>query len=286
MVNELLKEFAEKVKQWSKEEFYTELFPKSDNIDDGSKFIQIIEEKISLVCKNPDSKKKYDIMKNLFQTFGDKDWYNEKIYAYNFDDEYVEMQKLVGGSEKIHNDFQSWRNAKNDDEKMEILCRMYTYQYERMCNMYIKPIAKAISGKSISQCAICLDKIIKYDPNTKLVFQPYVNKIRNSISHNGYYFDKEKNKIIFENDDETIEMDFEELEDGCQLQVINEVCISTAEESLKIPLLKTAQVDMRKIKTYCKILELDYDQLMSYYLPKGYSVFEICWKLEQKLKNI
>lgn len=286
MANEISNEFFDKVKEWSKKEFLTELFPKSDNIEDGDKFVKMIEEKISQVCKHPDTKKKFEIMKNLFQNIGYGNGYDDKNDPYDFEHEYAEFQKLVGGSEKIFDDFQNWKNAKDNVEKMEILCRMYVYQYERVCNMYLKSITKAISGKTISKCAICIEKIIKHYPDTKLVFQPYINKIRNSISHNGYYFDNEKNKIIFENNDNPIEMTLEELENGCKLQVINEVCISAADESMKLPILKMAYVDMKKIKKYCQILQIDYDQLMVYNIQKGYSVFEICWKLEQKLRSI
>ncbi len=282
--NDFDKEFLDKIKELNKEEWYEELFPKSNNIDLGEKIIQYVTDKINFLKTHEDAKKRYDLSKKLFEKLEKEKPYLDHIFEKHMDDGYEEMQRLEGGSKKIMNDFKNVNNINDNVERMEILCRMYAYQYERACNMFFKPIVEKITSKKIQQCYNCINVIRKYEPDMEFILKYFLNKIRNSINHNGYYFDKEKNKVIFKDNDDMIELTLEELENGCRMQIVNQVCMSTAEESMKIQILKVGQYDMKKIQKYCNILKIDYDKLLKYSYARGYSVFEICWRLEQKMK--
>lgn len=280
---EFAKEFVARIKELNKEEFYEELFPKLENIDFGKNIIQYTEDRIKFLQSNEDSKKRYEISKKIFEKLNEKNSYIDQIFEKNVDDNFEETRRIEGGSKKIMEDFDNIGTIDDEEVKMEILCRMYAYEYERVCNMIFKPLAEKITGNKIKQCQNCIVEIKKFEPEMELILKYFLNKIRNSINHNGYYFDKEKNKIIFKDREEVLELPLEELEIGCRMQIVNEVCMTTAEESLKIPFLKAAQSDMKKIQRYCDILKIDYDKLLRYTHAKGYSIFEMCWKLEQKL---
>jgi hypothetical protein len=163
-----------------------------------------------------------------------------------------------------------------------VLCHAYAYQFERFCKKYLKPLASIISKIKITKCGIAIKKIVEYDKNTEDVIKTcLIPQIRNSIDHTDYYFDKQKMVIVFDDENKTpLELSIEEMKRLIHLTMENEMCFSTAEFIIKEPLLKAIVVDTEKVLQLCNSKGIDFNNLLEYFLNKGYSIFEIRRALE------
>ena len=86
---------------------------------------------------------------------------------------------------------------KDKNNKIQSICELYANSYERACRLYFKPLAQAISGRKINACALCIQTIKDYYPESDFVLHPFIPQIRNSIDHVDYYKKPKENLVVF-----------------------------------------------------------------------------------------
>ena len=265
-------------------EFEAEMFPTQEGMIQFEELTKILQNKITLASKFHNTRKKFEIMKKFFQKLMD-----EKLYDPRFDklhdNAFLTTKKIGRGRELFRKLAKDWESNESP-ELVDDLCTAYADQYERTCKRYLKPLAEKIIKKKQNKCSICIQIISKYDENTKSVLETFVPQIRNSVDHKDYFFDEKKKVIVFEDENKPpLEISIRKLKGLIHFSMENEMCISSAEDSIKIPLWKAIIADSRKALKLCKILDVNYDNLLSYYIKRGYSIFEITWSLEQLVKH-
>jgi len=265
-------------------EFETEMFPTKKGMDEFEELVKFIQRGIRLLNEFPNTRKKLGIMEKFFQKL-----LKEKIYDPRFDklheNAFIMTKKIGRGRELFRNLAKDWESNESP-ELVDDLCKAYADQYERTCKRYFKPLAEKITKKKQRKCGICIQIISNYDKNTKLVLGTFVPHIRNSIDHKDYFFDYEKKVIVFQDEKKPpLEISVRELKNLIHLSMENEMCISGAENSLKEPLWKAVIVDSRKALKLCKILGANYDKLLTHFIKRGFSIFELTWSLEQLVKQ-
>ena len=285
IANEIIKKLTDNYKNLTEGEFNYELIAGSIDNHAFDFLIETIENQIKFVNGIPDSKKRIEIMKKFFNKLE-----SDKLSNFNdteiTKDEFINTKKIVQGSEIPFQNFKKYEKSVDLELSIDALCKMYAHAYERVCNLYFKPLANKITKKMINSCGACIDEIIKYDQATEFVLEPFIPQIRNSINHNNYYFDNKKNVLVFEDGKKTpINITLEQLRTACQLQIVSEVCIASAEFSLKLPTWKTSQYYFNKTEEFCRILQLHFKRLAVTCLTNGVNILQLHNVLEKMVKS-
>lgn len=265
----IMDKFIDCYKNLNEGEFNYEVLCGSIENKDMDVLIKRIENQIKFVQQYSDSKKRFDIMQKFF-----KKMEADKLIDFGVnnkqDNDFIDSKKVIQSSEIPFKNFKKYRNTKELDLAIETTCKMYANGYERCCRLFFKRFAERITQKTINSCGTCINEIIKYDPNTAFVLEPFNSQIRNSIDHGDYFYDKEHEVLVFDDREKRpIWISIEQLQIHCNFQIYSEVCIASAEFSLKMPLWKTVQYYFNKLEEYCKILQLDYKKTVLTWVNTG-----------------
>lgn len=244
--------------------------------------LQRIDNQIDLVNSHPDSKKRYEIATNFFKKLYSDNLF-ETYYEIKSASDFINVKKVLQGGDYLKT-IREFDNLKGEQDAKR-LCELYAFSYERACRLYFKPLAQTITKKKIENCGQCIQKIIEYYPDMEFVLYPFINKIRNSISHAGYYYDPKKELIVFEDqDEEKIELTIENLKALCMFEVASDLGISTADQALKLPISKAAQYYYGKIEEYCKLLQIDFNEVVVNWASQGYKLVGLYVVLESLMQ--
>lgn len=267
----------------TKEDFEAELFPNSKSMKDFEELVSHIQEKLSMFNATESGKRDILLVKQFFEKLRNMqifDIVKDRLH----EDRFYLTKKIDQGSSVFDDLVENWDSSERIIP-VEKLCQAYAYSFERFCKVYLKPLASKISKQNINECGKALEIIIKYDSNLKSMSNYVVPQIRNSIDHVDYFHDKKSDKIIFSDREKNpIELDYEELKLNIHRVMNIESIFSCAEDEMKMSLYKTIIEDTKKTFEYCKILSIDFDQLLDHFLKKGKSIFEIKFSLEQLIK--
>jgi len=270
----------------SKEDYEKALFPTRSNWSDFEKLVDWLRWKRSIVNQHEDSKKKCEIMINFFSKLEADHLYDPVFEDLIGEDHFEETKKINISTEITMDNFRSGIESPDIKRKLDSICRMYAVTYERTCKLHFKPLAARILKKEVNSCGLAIQQIKAYDSATELVLDPFIPQVRNSIDHTDWYYDKQRDLVIFEDRDKPpLGFTVSEFQNLSHFAMISDVCISAARDSFKEPLWKAIIVDSKKVVKYCDILGIDHDALLEKYLLRGYSLFEVLWRLEQKLKQ-
>lgn len=282
---EVLNKIEKKLKELSEGEFNFEVICKGSSNKDFDILIEYIEKQINFVNKHPDSKKRFDIVKSFYEKLDSDNLYNSyktKKSKVGFAD----AKKVSQGSNTYYENLHKYENSSDKDKEIDSLCKLYAYSYERACRLYFKPLAEVITKRKINACGECIDKIIEYYPDIEFVLRPFINHIRNSIDHVDYYYKPKEDIIVFEDRDKpSLELTIKKFRDICTLQTVSDVCISTADYAVNLQLIKTSQFYFNKIEEYCKILQIDFDKIVTLWASTGRNLLGLYNILEKIVKK-
>jgi len=164
---------------------------------------------------------------------------------------------------------------------------MYAYSYEDACKSFFKLYARIIEGKKVDSCGAYINLILDYEPEMQFILQYFMPQIRNSINHNDQYYDHENKLMVFpDREKEPIKITMDNLRTGCSMQIVNKVCLSAAEDSKRLDTGKLAQHYYEKTEEYCKILQVDFKQVLKMCLATGMNLLQVHNILERKIKRI
>jgi len=266
---QILNEIEKNIKELSEGEFNYELICKSSSNKDFDILIEYIEKQIKFVNDLQDSKKRFEIVKSFLEKLDSDNLYNS-YKTKKLKEGFADAKKVSQGSKTYYENVKKYENSSDKDEEIGSLCKWYTNSYERACRLYFKPLAWVITGNKLNACGECIEKIIEYYPDMEFVLQPFINHIRNSIDHVDFYYNLKEAIIVFEDRDKPpLKLTIKQLRDLCMLQIVSDVCISTADYAVNLPLYKTSQYYFNKVEEYCKILQIDFDKIVALWASKG-----------------
>ncbi len=244
-----------------------------------------------LVNNHPDSKKRFDIITNFLDRLE-----KEKSFDFTnkiFEDDFLSAKQDIQNMDPIFRNFDKFAEVqnseleKNTDESKDTLCKTYAFLFEKTCKSYFKLFAEIIKGKKIPECAICIDIINKYEPAMNFITHCFVPQIRNSIKHEDAYYDHNNHVVIFPNRKKNpISMALSDLRQGCRMIMVNEVCIEAASNNKSILDAKVSEYYYQKTEEYCKLLQLDFKNVLRYTMIKGANLLYIYTILEKKINQM
>jgi len=285
IVNDVIEKLRNNYKILNEGEFNYELII-GQLSDSMPILIKKMEEEIQIVQNHPDSKKRFEIITNFLGRLE-----NEKSFDMLVENmpehDFLETKKSIQNLDSPFKNFKKHGESKDIELAKEALCKMYAHNYEDVCKSYLKLFARIITGKKIDSCGNCINIILKFEPEMQFILQYFIPQIRNSIDHNDQYFDHENKLMIFPDRDKIpIELTIEHLRIGCDMQIVNKVCFSAAEDVKRVEHAKVAQYYYEKTQEYCKILNLDFKQMVKMCASSGINLLQVHNVLEKKIKNI
>lgn len=282
---QILDKIEKNIKELSEGEFNYELICKGSSNKDFDILIEYIEKQINFVNDHQDSKKRFEIAKGFLEKLDSDSLYNS-YKSKKSKEGFADAKKVSQGSKTYYENVKKYENSSDKDKEIDSLCKMFAYSYERACRLYFKPLAHVITGKKINSCSDCIEKIIEYYPDMEFVLQPFISHIRNSIDHVDYYYKPKENIITFEDRYKPpIHLTIEILRNLCMFQMVSDVCISTADYAVNLPLMKTSQYYFNKVEEYCKILQIDFDSIVTYWASKGRNLLGLYNILEKIIEE-
>lgn len=247
--------------------------------------IEHIENQIDFVNEHQDSKKRFEIMKGFYNKLESDNLYNSYLQEKK-EKGFFDAKKVSQAPKSYYETAKKFRNSPDKEHELDSLCKLYAYSYERACRLYFKSFAKTIAKKEINSCGDCIDIIIDYYPDIEFVLRPFIPHIRNSIDHVDYYYIPKDDIIVFEDRKKPpIKISLKKLRDICALQTYSDVCISTAYYAINLQLYKTAQHYWKKTEEYCKILQIDFNEIVLAWALKGKNILSLHNALEKMIKE-
>lgn len=249
------------------------------------------ETSIQFLKSHPDSKKRFEIVTKLVNKLE-----NEK--SFDFTDvipehAFLESKKSIQNMDPILVDFDRFRESdkteldKNAELVKSMLCKTYAFNFDDICKSYFRLFTRIIKDKKISECAVCIDVINKYEPSMKFITLDFIPQIRNSVKHEDAYYDYTHNGVIFPDRDKTpIGMSLSQLRQGCRMLMVDKVCIDAAINVKHLPGIKMTEYYFEKTEEYCKLLQLDFKHVLRYTMEKGYNLLYIFTLLEKKIQSL
>ena len=265
------------LKTFSKEQFQQAMFPTLETMKIFKDLVEYNQHKIETITSYSQGQQKFNAAKNFILKLKEECNF-DLVFDNLYDDQYTITQKI--GSHKFPNNIVEKIDSGEHIEYQK-LCDEYGKQYERMCKRYFKPLILIISSQKKS-CGKCIEELKKFDPKLEQILKPFISHIRNSINHSDFYKDIHKNIIIFEDENKPI---IEKTEEDMKLllkqMVESELAMSAAESYVKTPFHKVIIEDSEKVLEYCKILGMDYTELLKEFVSQGYSIFQLKFALER-----
>lgn len=284
-VNEVLDKLRSNYKNLNEDEFNYELIVGSAS--DSLRILnKTMEDEIQIVNNHPDSKKRFEIItKFLTRLESEKsfDIGKENIPEHDF----LETKKSIQNLDIPFENYKKFGDSNDIEKAKDALCKMYAFNYEDVCKYFFKLYARIISGKKIESCSTCIDIIKKYEPDMEFILQYFIPQIRNSIHHNDAYYDHTDKVVIFpDREKKPIGITIDHLRVGCSMQIVNKVCMSAVEDSKRLAAGKVAQYYHEKTEEYCKILQVDFKQVLKMCLATGMNLLQVHNVLERKIKRM
>ena len=253
--------------------------------EDYDILIEYIENEIKFVKSNHDSNKRFEITKQFFKKLQSDNLY-DSFKEQTRDSSLFDTKKVSPSGKIIMQNLRKYENQPDNDEKIDAICKFYTHSYERICRLFLKPLANAISKKKIETCGTCIIKIMEYYPDMEFVLEPFIPQIRNSIGHLDYYYDPKKKLLFFEDRDKPIlSLPVEQLRIRCSLQMASEVSMSAADRELNLPIIKEVQSIFKKTEEYCKIVGIDFHNTVVTWVSTGRNILRLHNALEKMIEN-
>ncbi len=183
----LTDEVLRRLKKLSEEDFKKSFLPTTQSIQETEEVFQAQKEHRSRITKNPFYKQNYEIIMNFISKLK-KDKLFDPILNPRADEIYKTTLK-ISSSQITYDEFIKEIESKNGSVDFDRLCDSYRKAFEQICKLFFKTFASAIKKKNIESCASAIKILTEYDKNMKIIFIPFIPQIRNSISHNDWYFD-------------------------------------------------------------------------------------------------
>ena len=284
-VNEVLDKIRNNYKTLDEGEFNYELI--LGLAADSFKYLNPkIEKNIEFLNGHPDSKKRFEIMTKFLDRLE-----SEKSFSIRSEDEperaFLEAKKALQNMEIPFENYKKFGDSNDIEKAKEALCKMYAFNYEDVCKYFFKLYARIISGKKIESCPTCIDIIKKYEPDMEFILQYFIPQIRNSIHHNDAYYDHTDKVVIFpDREKKPIGITIDHLRVGCSMQIVNKVCMSTVEDSKRLETGKVARHYYEKTEEFCKILQIEFKQVLKLCLKTGMNLLQVHNVLERKVKAL
>ncbi len=284
-VNDVIDKLRNNYKTLNEGEFNYELIL-GELSNSSSLLIKKMEEEIQLVNNHPDSKKRFEIITNFLNRLESEksfDMTAENIPEHDF----LETKKSIQNLDVPFKNFKEFGESEDVELSKDALCKMYVHNYEEACRSYFKLYARTITGKNIESCGNCISSILEYEPKMQFILQYFMPQIRNSIDHNDQYYDHDKKLMIFPDRDKIpIEIALNHLRIGCDMQIVNKVCFSAVEDSKRLEQAKLAQHYYEKTEEYCKLLQVDFKQVLKMCASTGMNLLQVHNVLERKIKKM
>ena len=252
------------------------------------KLIEKQEKDIQFVNSHPDSKKRFKITAKFLDKLE-----NEKSFEITDEipeNSFLAAKQAIQNMDPILVDFDRFRESpdteleRNAEVAKDALCKTYAFLFEDACKSFFKLFARIIKDKKISECAVCIDIINKYEPTMSFITQDFMPQVRNSIKHEDAYYDYSNHVVTFPDRKKIpIEMTLSDLRQECRMLMVNKVCMDAALSNKRMPILKTCEYYFQKTEEYCKLLQLDFKHVLRYTLEKGWNLLYIFNILEKKI---
>ncbi len=284
-VNEVLDKIRNNYKTLDEDNFNYELILGSSS--ESLKLLNAsIEKELEIVNSHPDSQKRFEIItKFLDRLESEKSFDISKANVPEHD--FLETKKGVQNLVIPFENYKKFGDSNDMELAVDALCKMYAHSYEDACKSYFKLYARIITGKKIDSCGTCINIILEYEPEMQFVLQYFMSQIRNSIDHNDQYYDYENKLMVFpDREKESIKIPIEHLRTGCSMQIVNKVCLSAAEDSKRLDAGKVSLYYYEKTEEYCKILQIDFKQVLKLCLKTGMNLLRVHNVLERKIKSL
>jgi len=273
----------------NEEEFNYDLIINSTS-DSLKKLLKKEEKNIQFVNSHPDSKKRFEIAMNLLGRLENKKSFD--ITDQVPENSFLAAKQAIQNMDPVLVDFDRFRESsdieleKNAEAAKDAFCKTYAFLFEDNCKSFFKLFARIIKNKKISECAICIDIINKYEPAMNFITQDFMPQVRNSIKHEDAYYDHSNHVVMFPNRDKTpIAMVLSDLRQGCRILMVNKVCMDAACNNKRMPELKVSEYYFQKTEEYCKLLQLDFKHVLRYTMEKGLNLLYVYNILEKKIQN-
>ncbi|GEM_PF-4947902 len=276
-------DFIKKLDELPKQDFMDSLFPSNKSIFESEQALdhgRIDREKL---LQHPFYRQNYNIVLNFISNLINDNLYHPFENS-NLDELYDVALKTQ--TRVVHNDFCTKLESFNDDVDCAWLCSSYQKIFEQTCTSSFKYFANKIKNKEIISCTNALSTISKYDENMEIILSPFNPHIRNSISHNDWYYNKKKNVFVFDDlDKPTLEISSVELSDLCKEMLINEDCFFSADFTITE---NHVEENLRDSKSVLELLDFfngDSESTLKILLSKGYPIKNIKIVLECYLRD-
>lgn len=159
-------------------------------------YVEILDENHKILCMDKNIKKTSKRIMDLYQDLIKNNLL--KINVFSFDDSTLETMKDYQARKEINDKMRIIEKGVENFRYFILMNEIYSTLYEKICSLYLKQISESIIKKRIIRKGKMI-KIVKEYKNSKYVslFKNLNSKIRNSISHEDFYINKNKPEIIF-----------------------------------------------------------------------------------------
>lgn len=182
------------------DEFDKEL--ESNSFEDIKKlkdFVKLEDENHNIVLQDDEIKIVFQEILNLYNDLIDERLL--KIRLFSFELSTIESIKDSQAREEIFDKLMKIENGVSNNESFLLMNEIYTTLYEKICSIYLRKIAYAISRKDASRRGKRIKTISNYKSEKyKKLFSNLRSDIRNSIAHEDFLIDKKKPIINFYKD--------------------------------------------------------------------------------------